>query len=113
MFFMKNRQTLIIASVFLVLCVAQKEARYKALRVEKAEKIYNLPLEDINEIRISDRNVPGANYNGPTQINAQIVELTSLDSTLNTFTIYGENVADVSSKRTILGNYASNDATKN
>ena len=112
-FFMKNRQTLVIASIFLVLCVAQKEARYKALRVEKAEKIYNMPLEDINEIRMSNQKVPGADYYGPADIKPQMVELTSLDSTMNTFTISSENVANVSSKRTILGNYAPNEQTEN
>lgn len=113
MFFMKNRQTLVIASVFLVLCVAQKEARYKALRVEKAEKIYNMPLEDINEIRMSNQKLRGTDYNAPTETRAHLVELTSLDSTLNTFTLSSENVANVSSKRTILGNYAPNERTEN
>jgi hypothetical protein len=113
MFFMKNRQTLVIASVFLVLCVAQKEARYKALRIEKAEKIYNIPVEDINKIRMSGQKLPGTDYSVPAETKAQMVELTSLDSTLNTFTLNSENVANVSSKRTILGNYAPNERTEN
>ena len=110
---MKNRQTLVIASIFLVLCVAQKEARYKAIRVEKAEKIYRMPLEDINEIRMSNQKLQGTDSDVPTETKAHLVELTSLDSTFNTFTLSSENVANVSSKRTILGNYAPNERTEN
>ncbi len=113
MFFMKNRQTLLIASVFLGLCIAQKEARYKALRVEKAEKIYSMPLEDINEIRLSNQKLQGTDSNAPTGTKARLVELTSLDSTFNTFTLSSENVANVSSKGTNLGNYAPNERTEN
>ncbi|SDG02178.1 hypothetical protein SAMN04487996_114157 [Dyadobacter soli] len=37
---MKNRITLLIASVLLVLCVIQKEARYGTAQTDSVEKLY-------------------------------------------------------------------------
>jgi hypothetical protein len=45
---MKNKHTLLIATFLLVLCVIQKEARYKAMTGGNVEKIYNAPSVDQN-----------------------------------------------------------------
>jgi hypothetical protein len=45
---MKNKHTLLIATILLVLCVIQKEARYKAMTGGNVEKIYNAPSIDKN-----------------------------------------------------------------
>lgn len=43
---MKNKHTLLIATILLALCVIQKEARYKAMTGGNVEKIYNTALPD-------------------------------------------------------------------
>ena len=50
---MKNGITLLIASVLLILCVVQKEARYGTAQHESVEKMYNYPSAD-TKIAISD-----------------------------------------------------------
>lgn len=47
---MKNKITLLIASVLLVLCVMQKESRYGATKGESVEKMYNFsPIGQNND----------------------------------------------------------------
>nr|WP_295929624.1 hypothetical protein [uncultured Dyadobacter sp.] len=51
---MKNRVTLLIASVLLVLCVIQKESRYGAAKGESVEKMYNFSPASQNSGRMQE-----------------------------------------------------------
>jgi hypothetical protein len=53
---MKNLRILAIASLLLVLCVFEKEARNKAIRAGNVEKIYNILQSNENIDPISTQN---------------------------------------------------------
>ncbi|GGH54794.1 hypothetical protein GCM10007423_61660 [Dyadobacter endophyticus] len=55
---MKNGITLLVASVLLVLCVVQKEARYGTAQYKSVEKMYNYPSPD-TKIAISESRYEG------------------------------------------------------
>ncbi|TLU89114.1 hypothetical protein [Dyadobacter sediminis] len=60
---MKNRQTLIISSVLLALCVFEKNASDKASKIENAKNMFNTTLENYNNRIISDKTAPEINEN--------------------------------------------------
>jgi len=79
---MKNQRTLIIASILLILCVFEKQARYKAVRGVTVEKMYNIPERSEPTVPVYSQNelkTPGDSkslYNP-----AQMFELVSADTT--------------------------------
>jgi len=72
---MKNGITLLIASVLLILCVMQKEARYGTDQNVSVEKIYNsAPASPKNG------NVSGSQYADDLLTDSKTFEFTSADS---------------------------------
>jgi hypothetical protein len=73
---MKNKITLLIASVLLVLCVIQKEARYGTAQHEGVEKMYNFSPLDPDE-----RTASAPQYGDQLLTDSQTFEFASADST--------------------------------
>lgn len=71
---MKNGITLLVASVLLVLCVVQKEARYGTAQFRSVEKMYNYPSPD-TKIAVSE-----SQYGGELLGDAQRFEFASTDT---------------------------------
>jgi hypothetical protein len=71
---MKNRIKLLVASVLLILCVVQKEARYGMAQHESVEKMYNFPSPGTKTV------VPESQYGGDLLTDAQSFEFASADS---------------------------------
>ncbi|SEI90626.1 hypothetical protein SAMN05216327_104498 [Dyadobacter sp. SG02] len=72
---MKNGITLLIASVLLVLCVMQKEARYGTAQQDSVEKMYNSsPLSPANGT------ISESQYEGELLTDSQTFEFASADS---------------------------------
>jgi len=70
---MKNRITLLIASVLLILCVVQKETRYGVDQHESVEKMYNSSPGTKTVI-------PESQYGGDLLTDSQSFEFASADS---------------------------------
>jgi hypothetical protein len=71
---MKNRITLLIASVLLILCVVQKEARYGTAQHASVEKMYNSSSSGTKTV------VSGSQYDGELLTDSQSFEFASVDS---------------------------------
>lgn len=71
---MKNRITLLIASVLLILCVVQKEARYGMAQHESVEKIYNSSSTGAKTV------ISESQYDGELLTDSQSFEFASADS---------------------------------
>lgn len=71
---MKNRITLLIASVLLILCVVQKEARYGMAQHESVEKIYNSSSTGTKTV------ISESQYDGELLTDSQSFEFASADS---------------------------------
>jgi len=72
---MKNGITLLIASVLLVLCVMQKEARYGTAQHDSVEKMYNS-----SPIGPRNRAMTEPTYNEALLTDSQTFEFASVDS---------------------------------
>ncbi|MCE7068268.1 hypothetical protein [Dyadobacter sp. CY326] len=79
---MKNKHTLLIATLLLVLCVIQKEARYKAMTGGNVEKIYNSPEVDKNGA-LADEQIARSSEGRQMKISSRkdLFDFASLDST--------------------------------
>jgi hypothetical protein len=102
---MKNHRTLIIASFLLILCVLQKEARYKAIRSGSVEKMYNFPSENLSGSTLADKNVKMTGREAYALKNTQLFEFASVDSTSKAATakLINQNLLNISSGNKILG----------
>ncbi|WP_353722619.1 hypothetical protein [Dyadobacter sp. 676] len=74
---MKNGITLIIASVLLLLCVMQKEARYGTAQHESVEKMYNA-----SPVGTAQGKSSGSQYADQLLTDSQSFEFASADTTL-------------------------------
>ena len=72
---MKNRITLLIASVLLVLCVIQKEARYGTAQYDSVEKLYKSP-----PLAPKDGGTSDPRYAHESLTDSQTFEFASADS---------------------------------
>ncbi|KQS32610.1 hypothetical protein [Dyadobacter sp. Leaf189] len=80
---MKNQRILLIASILLVLCVFEKQARYKALRSASVEKMYNVPDRNgVNTPIFDQERVEVSSGDKRLYDPADIFEFASADSTL-------------------------------
>ena len=82
-FNMKNQRILLIASILLVLCVFEKQARNKALRSVSVEKMYNVPQRDAaNAPDFTQEQATVSSGDKLLYDPADIFEFASADSTL-------------------------------
>jgi hypothetical protein len=82
-FNMKNQRILLIASILLVLCVFEKQARNKALRSASVEKMYNIPQRDeANAPEFTQERAKVSSGDKSLYDPADIFEFASADSTL-------------------------------
>ncbi len=72
---MKNRITLLIASVLLVLCIAQKEARYGMAKHDNVEKLYKS-----EPVATKDGGISALRYADQRLTDSQTFEFASADS---------------------------------
>ena len=72
---MKNGITLLIASILLVLCVMQKEARYGTPQYDSVEKLYKSP-----SLAPKDGGTSDPRYAQESLTNSKTVEFASADS---------------------------------
>jgi hypothetical protein len=102
---MKNHRTLLIASFLLILCVLQKEARYKATRSGSVEKMSNFSSENLSGSILIKKNVKMAGRENHALKNTQLFEFASVDSTSNTATakLINQNLLNISSGNKIIG----------
>jgi predicted nucleic acid binding AN1-type Zn finger protein len=103
---MKNKPTLIVASLLLLLCVLQKESRYNALRNDSVEKMYNSPSDNSSVISLTEKSKskkPDENY---ALKNTHLFEFASADSaSANTATsskLMNQNLLNISSGNKLL-----------
>jgi hypothetical protein len=82
---MKNRHTLIISSVLLGLCIYEKNASDKAVRIENTKNMFNVPSENYNNNAISGETVPSTRKNEtietPDYQTYAMLQFSSADST--------------------------------
>ncbi|WAC11083.1 hypothetical protein [Dyadobacter pollutisoli] len=102
---MKNYRTLLIASFLLILCVLQKEARYKTIRSGGVEKMHNFPSENLSNSTFADKNIKVSGREANALQNTQLFEFASADSTSKTTSarLLNQNLLNISSGGKILG----------
>jgi hypothetical protein len=102
---MKNQRTLLIASFLLILCVLQKEARYKTIRSGSVEKIYNFPSENLSSSTLTHKNIKVNGREAHALQNTQLFEFASADSTSKNASakLLNQNLLNISSGSKILG----------
>ncbi|CAG5071881.1 hypothetical protein DYBT9623_03860 [Dyadobacter sp. CECT 9623] len=100
---MKNQRILIIASILLILCVFEKQARYKAVRGVTVEKMYSIPERSELDVPVYTQNEPNVSGENKSLYDpAQLLELVSSDTTYNNgFKLTDERSLDISSANTL------------
>jgi len=105
---MKNKHTLLVATILLALCVMQKEARYKAMTGGNVEKIYNTALPDkVDELAENTDLKIKEGQEFKVSSGKALFDFASLDSTagaMSSAKLLNNNLLNISSGSKMLNN---------
>ena len=105
---MKNKHTLLVSTLLLILCVIQKEARYNTLTGVNVEKMYNLPYSEQNG-GFDEETASDIQENQLVKFpsRADLLDLASVDSTsqkVNSVKLLNNSLLNITSGSKMLNN---------